>query len=102
MKPVKQAETPPSEFIRRLDSVRMHSAQRSLAKEQMRQAEEAIDFVLHAMSVIRATAAAWKWKLFASTDRERDAYFSGAADRIDLEQRIRNWERRPTSFRDAI
>ena len=37
-------------------------------------------------------------RILHSSDLPRDAYLSGAMDAFDLERRIRNWERRPTSF----
>ena len=34
----------------------------------------------------------WQWFLNREAS-EREAYFSGASDRVDLERRIRDWER---------
>lgn len=55
-----------------------------------------------ALQAIRTTASAWSVRLFPSADRQRDSYLSGAVDHIDLEQRIRNWERRLTPFWDNL
>lgn len=86
----------------RLDCVRMHSFDRAIAKKHLIHAEQTIDLVWQAANLIRTTAAAWKDRIFPPAERQRDAYLSGAVDRIDLEQRIRKWERRPTPFRDGV
>jgi hypothetical protein len=51
---------------------------------------------------VLGAVAAWRDRILAPSDRQRDAYLACSVDRIDLEQRIRNWERRPASFWNAI
>ena len=47
---------------------------------------------------LRTIVLALQERILRSADLPRDAYLSGAMDAFDLERRIRNWERRPTSF----
>ena len=102
MNPLFKPETRhPSVLMRRLDQIRMPESDRTIAKSHLHQAEQAVDILFEAMRVLRTTAAAWRTRLFPGVDRERDAYLSGAVDRIDLERRIRTWERRPSAFRDG-
>jgi hypothetical protein len=54
------------------------------------------------LDAVFAAVAAWRDRILAPSDRQRDAYLACSVDRIDLEQRIRNWERRPASFWNAI
>ena len=53
------------------------------------------------LRALRETVLAWKTHIFPPAELQRDAYLSAAVDRADLEQRIRNWERRPTPFWDG-
>jgi hypothetical protein len=50
------------------------------------------------MRLLHRAASSLLNRIFPRADRQREAYLSAAVDRIDLEQRIRNWERRPTPF----
>lgn len=86
----------------RLDSVRMHSFDRALAKKHLIRAERTVDLAFAAARAIRKAVNGWKELFFPPADQQRDAYLSGAVDRVDLEQRIRNWERRPTPFWDGV
>ena len=79
----------------------MRCPDHEIAKAHLLRAERTVDLLVDAMRVLRTTAAAWKRRLFPTIDRERDAYLSGAVDRIDLERRIRTWERRSTPFWDG-
>ena len=71
--------------MQRLDDVRMSAAKRARAKEQMRQAEFAVDLIVAMFRSARAAASRWKERLLPSADREREAYLSAAVDRVDLE-----------------
>ena len=61
-----------------------------------------VNVFVEALRVIRTTAAAWSVRLLPSADRARDAYFASASDHVDLENRIRSWERRPAPFWDRV
>jgi hypothetical protein len=103
MKTATDSGNPPSSAVLdRLDSVRMHSFDRKFAKEHLAHAERTLDAIFDLAHAVRATAGAWKDRIFPPADQQRDAYLAGAVDRSDLEQRIRNWERRPTPFQDGI
>jgi len=102
MKPAPDPDTKdPYDALQRLDTIRMHSSDRAVARKQLIQSEKAVDFAFHVFRVLRTTAAAWKERLFAPADRQRDAYLSRAVDRIDLERRIRRLERHPAPFREG-
>lgn len=91
-----------SALVSRLDSVRLGSADRALAKRHMRQAEVSVDRVFALAHWIRAVAARFYDRLFPSAGRQLEDYLSGAVDRVDLEQRIRALERRRTPFWDGV
>lgn len=97
-----ERETPHANgLVRRLDSVRMHSCDRTIAKKHAAHAERAAERAFRAMRLLHQAASGLLNRIFPRADRQRDAYLSAAVDRIDLEQRIRNWERRPTPFWDG-
>jgi len=103
MKTATDSCTPPSSaLLDRLDSVRMHSFDRKLAKRHLAHTELILDALFDLVRAGRATALAWRHHIFPPANQQRDAYFASAVDRSDLEQRIRNWERRPTPFQDGI
>lgn len=88
-------------LLQRLDSVRMHSCDRTIATKHVAASERAVDRAFRAMRLLHRAASGVLNRIFPRADRQRDAYLSAAVDRIDLEQRIRNWERRPTPFWDG-
>jgi hypothetical protein len=98
-----EREAPHAEdLLQRLDSVRMHSCDRTIAKKHVAQAERTVNGAFQAMRVFHRAASELVDRIFPRTERQRDAYLSAAVDRTDLEQRIRNWERRPTPFWDRV
>lgn len=54
------------------------------------------------MARLFETVAAWRDRVFPASDRLNERYLSAAVDRVDLEQRLRTLERRPTPFWDGI
>jgi Protein of unknown function (DUF3563) len=102
MNPVFKPDSSHPEFLQwRLQQSRLHRHDRTLAGKHLHASEHTLDSVFSAWSALRATLGALKDRVFPPTERQRDAYLAEAVDRIDLEQRIRNWERRPTAFRDG-